>query len=82
MSSPTSNIEAVARNICAKSLSRFGCTGAALANDVDRYWHCVAAQLESGEIDETGDRMAGFDHEKSLDAYRDWCQRHPDSKKA
>ncbi len=82
MSNPTSNIEAVARDICAKQLSRFDSNGTALADKIDRYWHCVAAQLESGEIDETGDRMAEFDHEKSLAAYRDWCQRHPDSKKA
>jgi hypothetical protein len=80
MSSSTSNIEAVARDVCAKSLSRFGCTGAALAKDVNRYWHCVAAELESGEIDETGHRVAVFDLEKSMAAYRDWCQRHPDSK--
>jgi hypothetical protein len=80
MSSPTSNIEAVARDICAKSLSRFGCTGAALANDVDRYWHSVAAQLESGEIDGSGHQLAKFDLETSMTAYRDWCQRHPESK--
>ncbi len=80
MSSPTSNIEAVARDICAEQLLRFGSTGAALANDVDRFWHCVAAQLESGEIDETGHRLAVFDLEKGITAYRDWCQRHPVSK--
>jgi len=80
MSSPTSNIEAVARHICAKSLSRHGGMGAALTNDVDRYWHCVAAELESGEIDEAGNRLAKFSMEKSMAAYRDWCQRHPESK--
>ena len=80
MSSPTSNIEAVARDICAKNLSRHGCTGAALANDFDRYWHCVAAQLESGEIDEAGNQVAKFGLEKSMAAYRDWCRRHPESK--
>jgi hypothetical protein len=82
MSGPTSNIEAVARDICSKQLSHFGSTGAELAADVDRYWHCVAAQLESGQIDETGDRMTAFDLEKSLTAYRDWCQRHAESKQA
>jgi hypothetical protein len=80
MSNPTSNIEAVARNICTKQLLRFDSNRIAIACKIDRYWHCVAAQLESGEIDEAGDRMAEFDHEKSLAAYRDWCQRHPDSR--
>ena len=35
MTESTSNIEAVARDICLKQLSRFG--GAELAADVDRY---------------------------------------------
>ena len=54
MTDSTSNIEAVARDICLKQLSRFG--GAELDADVDRYWHCVAAELELGQIDETGNR--------------------------
>ena len=55
MTDPTSNIEVVARDICLKQLSRAGTGGIELAADVDRYWHCVAAQLELGEIDETGE---------------------------
>ena len=78
MTDSTSNIEAVARDICLKQLSRFG--GGELAADVDRYWHCVAAQLETGQIDETGNRVTAFNLEKSLAAYRDWCRRHPESK--
>ena len=80
MSGPTSNIEAVARDICAKQLSRFDISAEKLAIDVDRYWHCVAAQLESGQVDETGDQITPFDFDKSLEAYRDWCRRHPQSK--
>ncbi len=78
MTDSTSNIEAVARDICSKQLSRFG--GAELAADVDRYWHCVAAQLEVGQIDETGNQVTAFNLEKSLAAYRDWCRRNPKSK--
>ncbi len=80
MTDSTSNIEAVARDICLKQLSHAGFGGAELAADVDRYWHCVAAQLELGQIDETGNRVTAFDLEKSIAAYRDWCHRHPQSK--
>ena len=80
MTDSTSNIEAVAHDICLKQLSHAGFGGAELAADVDRYWHCVAAELELGQIDETGNRVTAFDLEKSLAAYRDWCRRHPQSK--
>ena len=78
MTDSTSNIEAVARDICLKELSRF--SGAELAADVDRYWHCVAAELEVGQIDESGNRVTAFNLGKSIAAYRDWCRRHPESK--
>ena len=68
MSGPTSNIKAVARDICSKHLSRFGGTGTEFAAEVDRYLPCVAAQLESRQIDETGDRVISFDLERSLEA--------------
>jgi hypothetical protein len=55
MTSSTSNIEAVARDICAKQLARHGGCGAELAVNVDRYWHCVAAELEAGLIDDIGE---------------------------
>ncbi len=72
-----SNIEAVARDICSKQLPRVGNSGEELAADVDRYWHCVAAELESGQIDEAGNQVADISLEEVLEAYRDWCQRHP-----
>ena len=72
-----SNIEAVARDICSKQLPRVGNSGEELAADVDRYWHCVAAELESGQIDEAGNQVRDFSLEEGLGAYRDWCQRHP-----
>jgi hypothetical protein len=48
-----------------------------IAADVDRYWHCVAAGLEAGQIDDAGKRMPALDLEDRLEAYRDWCRRHP-----
>ena len=75
-----SNIEAVARDICLRQLSHHGACGAELAADVDRFWHCVAAELEAGQIDDTGNRVPTSDLDERLNAYRDWCQRHPESK--
>ena len=79
MSSFKSNIEAVARDICLKQLSRDGVSGEELAADIDHYWHCVAAELESGQIDEAGNPLKNCRIEEGLVAYRDWCQRHPES---
>jgi hypothetical protein len=80
MTSSTDNIEAVARDICARQLARHGATGAELAAEVDRYWHCVAAEMEAGWVDDDGNLVPAHDHDEGLKAYRDWCQRHPESK--
>ncbi len=48
---PKSNIEVVARDICSKQLSRLPISDDKRAADIDRYWHCTAAQLESGQIE-------------------------------
>ena len=80
MSSSTGNIEAVAREICSQQMAETGLRDVELEAAVDRYWHCVAAELESGQIDETGDRVSPFDFYNDLEAYRDWCRRHPQSK--
>ena len=80
MTSSTSNIEAVARDICAKRLARHGAHGAELAANVDRYWHCVAAKIEAGWVDDDGNFMPAPDHDEGLKAYRDWCERHPESR--
>lgn len=80
MTPSTSNIEAVARDICSKQLSRHTHLGTDLAADVEKYWHCVAAELEAGLIDDAGDPVPGIDFEVGLEAYRDWCRRHPESK--
>ena len=81
MTSSTNNLAVVARDICSKRLSRHGGYGAELATNVDRYWHCVAAELEAGLIDDTGNLMPEPDFDKGLVAYRDWCLRHPESRR-
>ena len=53
--------------------------GAELASDVDRYWHCVAAELEAGQTDDVGNLMPAPDLGERLEAYRDWCRKHPES---
>jgi hypothetical protein len=72
------NIETVARDLCGRELRAGGNSEDALAAAVDRYWHCVAAEIEAGLIDETGKRLRPFDGDRDLEAYRDWRRRHPD----
>ena len=79
MSNSTSNIEAVARDICSTQMAGTGLRDVELDAAIDRYWHCVAAELESGQIDETGNRVTPFDLDNGLGAYRDWCRRHSQS---
>ncbi len=79
MTGRRSNIEPVARAICERlyrDLAAFDLNR--LAADVDRHWHCVAAELEAELIDETGNPCVEFDYEASIAAYRDWRTRHPD----
>jgi hypothetical protein len=80
MTSSTDNIEPIARDICARQLARHGASGAELAADVDRFWHCVAAEMEAGRVDDHGNLIPAPDHDAGLKAYRDWCQRHPESR--
>ena len=80
LTGPMGNIEAAARDICSKQMP--GMSGAELAAYVDYYWHCVAAQLESGQIDGAGNQIENVGLVNGLEAYRDWCQRHPESKQA
>ena len=75
------NIEAVARAVCAKRLAHDGVSEEQLAADVDMWWHLVAAELESGVIDETGGYVGGeIDWKRKMDGYRDWIRRHPESR--
>jgi len=71
-----SNIEAVARAICARALGNQCSSASELAADVDRFWHCIAAKIEAGLLDDEGDELGPYDHDKELAAYRDYVQRH------
>jgi hypothetical protein len=79
MSGQRSNIEAVARAICERQYRERNTSDLRRLNaEVDRYWHCVAAELEAGLIDETGSPCMAFDYTISIAAYRDWRARHSD----
>jgi hypothetical protein len=71
-----SNIEAVARALCERELQATGIAANKMPCAVDRYWHCVAAEIEAGLIDGNGTRVRPFDFNSSREAYRDWCRRH------
>lgn len=79
MKSHMSNIEAVSRSICERIYHQtFGDDPGSLMVQVDRHWHCVAAELEAGLIDETGRPCRDYDFDEGFAAYRDWRARHPD----
>ena len=80
MAGSTKNIEGVARVVCAKVLARDGKSDQKLATEVDIYWHIVAAELEFGIVDETGEYVGELDWTKKMDAYRGWMRRHPESR--
>lgn len=82
VSGSTENIEAVARTIFAKALAQDGEGDEKLTGEVDVYWHIVAAELEAGPIDETGEYVGGLDWSRKMEAYRDWIRRHPESREA
>jgi len=71
-----SNIEVVARALCAQELRAAGTGETELPAAVDRYWHCIAAAIEAGLIDEPGNRLRACDADHDLEAYRDWRRRH------
>ena len=77
MSSSTSNIEPLARDICERDFRRAKIPQESLSADIDRYWHCVAAQIEAGLIDDNNEHIP-HDPDTGLAAYRDWRARHPD----
>ena len=81
MTSWTNNIEVVARAICAKRLERDEWSEERLAFEVDMFWHLVAAELEAGVVDETGEFVGGeLAWKRKMEGYRDWMRRHPESR--
>lgn len=77
MNDPWDNLEPIARVLCERQLRMVGTDSRTLAAAVDKYWHCVAAELEAGLIDERGNRLCPHDADRDLEAYRDWRRRHP-----
>ena len=77
MCAALSNIEIVARSICAKQMAATSVSTEHLDHTVDRLWHIVAAQLEAGVIDELGEYVEGFTVDAGLAAVNDWRSRHP-----
>ena len=71
-----SNIEPIARTICARQLAKHSKSPSKLAFDVDRFWHCVAAQLEGSLVDDEGNELGPYDYWKEIEVYRDYVQRH------
>lgn len=78
MGSNRSNIETAARAICAMQMAATSVSAEHLNHTIDRLWHIVAAQLEAGIIDESGEYVEGFNVEAGLDAVNDWRSRNPD----
>ena len=69
-----------ARAICARVLAEDGKSEGTLADEVEIYWYVVAAALEAGIIDETGEYVGELDWTRKMDAYRDWMWLHPKSR--
>ena len=82
MSGSTDNIEAIARAVCAKVYSRHATSDEQLAADIEMYWHVVAAEIEAGIIDETGQYVRDLDWPQRMEVYRDWMRRHPQTREA
>ena len=81
MTSCSDNIEAVARALCVKRLARDDWSQEKLAFEVDMFWHLVAAELEAGVVDETGEFVGGeLAWKRKMDGYRDLMRRHPESR--
>lgn len=77
MHHPWDNLEPVARMFCERQLRMAGTDPRTLTAAVDKYWHCVAAEIEAGLVDEHGKRLWPQDAECGVQAYREWRLRHP-----
>ena len=82
MSGSTENIEAIARAVCERVYSRHAGSDEQLTADIEMYWHVVAAEIEAGIIDETGEYVSELDWSQRLEVYRDRMRRHPESREA
>ena len=73
-----SNIETVARALSARICRHSRVPEADVTAWVDRYWECVAAELEAGLINDRGVRLVAWTPAIGLQALREWEQRHPE----
>ena len=80
MTGSTENIEAVARAVCGKDLADEDKSDEQLAHEIDMYWHIMAAELEAGISDESGEIRGEIDWKRKMASYRDWMRRHPESR--
>ena len=80
MASWSDNIEVVARATCKKIQAHDHVSEQQLAADVDMWWHLVAADLECGVIDETGEYAREINCKRKLDGYRGLLGRHSESR--
>jgi RNA-binding protein YhbY len=74
------DIETVARALCERQLLDMSVVAEKAAAGVDRYWHCVAAEIEAGLIDRAGKRLVPFNFQSTQEAYSNWRRRHPGGK--
>lgn len=78
MHAPFSNIETVARAICARQYAQHWPTGPANDAAIERHGHVVAALLDAGPIDETGAATGLSDADREGAACHVWRARHPE----
>lgn len=79
MSSSTSNIEAVARDICPRQLSAVVCLVLHSLATLTATGAVSLLNWKAGPIGDDGNPMPNISLDKGLDAYRDWRRRHPES---
>lgn len=76
MATPTDNIEAMAREICARDFERGGKHAAEeIPSLVDRFWPVVAALIEAGLVDDNDGTLRPYDFDAGEAAWRDWLDR-------
>jgi len=76
MNEPRINVEAAARTLCESQLRSWGISESNIRKGVDRYWPCVAAEIEAGIIDGSGARLMPYNFDSTLEAFRHWRRRH------
>ena len=77
MTSPTDNLEPLARSICEQELRDApGFVEADLPGQVDRYWPVIAAEISAGLRTEDGE-LRNHSGAQGLQAWEAWLDDHP-----